>query len=147
MEFYTPAKSIQMYIVCLSLQTMINLNQMHEVLLFVCSKMTDETNLSSKLPVADKMKALMVMPALAFQWACFCLALLILSALYSPAPLLIMPCYFARSCAICSHDCVGMLVLKGKLWGVLVSLLLTTTGAFLVLHWGFSLENVHQAFW
>ena len=32
---------------------MINPNQMREVLLFVCSKMADETNLISKLPVAD----------------------------------------------------------------------------------------------
>ena len=29
---------------------------MCEVLLFVCSKMTDETNLSSKLPVAGRTK-------------------------------------------------------------------------------------------
>ena len=29
-------------------------NQMHEDLLFVCSKMADETNLSSKLHVADR---------------------------------------------------------------------------------------------
>ena len=33
---------------------MTNPNQMREVLLFVCSKMADETNLSSKLPVADR---------------------------------------------------------------------------------------------
>ena len=32
---------------------MTNPNQMCEVLLFVCSKMVDETNISSKLPVAD----------------------------------------------------------------------------------------------
>ena len=32
---------------------MTNPNQLCYVLLFVCSKMTDETNLSSKLPVAD----------------------------------------------------------------------------------------------
>ena len=32
---------------------MINLNQMREVLLFVFSVIADETNLSSKLPVAD----------------------------------------------------------------------------------------------
>ena len=38
----------------LSLLTMTNPNQMREVLLFVCSKMADELNLSSKLPVADK---------------------------------------------------------------------------------------------
>ena len=40
----------------LSLLTMTNPNQMREVLLFVCSKMVDETNLSSKLPVADSTK-------------------------------------------------------------------------------------------
>ena len=38
----------------LSLLTMTNPNQLCDVLLFVCSKMTDETNLSSKLPVADR---------------------------------------------------------------------------------------------
>ena len=38
----------------LSLLTMINPNQLCEVLLFVCSKMADQTNLSSKLPVADR---------------------------------------------------------------------------------------------
>ena len=38
----------------LSLLTMTNLNQMREVLLFVCSKMDGEANLISKLPVADR---------------------------------------------------------------------------------------------
>ena len=38
----------------LSLLTMTNPNQLCDVLLFVCSKMADETNLSSKLPVADR---------------------------------------------------------------------------------------------
>ena len=41
-------------IVCLSLLTITNLIQIHEVLLLVFSKMADETNLSSKLPVADR---------------------------------------------------------------------------------------------
>ena len=41
-------------IVRLSLLTMTNPNQLCDVLLFVCSKMADETNLSSKLPVADR---------------------------------------------------------------------------------------------
>ena len=36
------------------LLTMTNPNQLCDVLLFVCSKMADETNLSSKLPVADR---------------------------------------------------------------------------------------------
>ena len=43
-----------MYLVRLSLLTMTNHNQLCDVLLFVCSKMADETNLSSKLPVADR---------------------------------------------------------------------------------------------
>ena len=38
----------------LSLLTMTNLNQMRKVLLFVRSKKADETNLSSKLPIADR---------------------------------------------------------------------------------------------
>ena len=33
---------------------MTNLNQMRKVLLFVYSKMADDTNFSSKLPVADR---------------------------------------------------------------------------------------------
>ena len=44
-------------IVRLSLLTLTNPNEMREVLLFVCSKMADETNLSSKLPVADRTRA------------------------------------------------------------------------------------------
>ena len=42
------------FFVRLSLLTMTNPNQLCDVLLFVCSKMADETNLSSKLPVADR---------------------------------------------------------------------------------------------
>ena len=41
-------------LVRLSLLTMTNSNQLCDVLLFVCSKMADETNLSSKLPVVDR---------------------------------------------------------------------------------------------
>ena len=41
-------------LVRLSLLTMTNPNQLCDVFLFVCSKMADETNLSSKLPVADR---------------------------------------------------------------------------------------------
>ena len=43
-----------MVLVCLSLLTMTNPNELCDVLLCVCSKMADETNLSSKLPVADR---------------------------------------------------------------------------------------------
>ena len=42
------------FFVRLSLLTMTNPNQLCDVLFFVCSKMADETNLSSKLPVADR---------------------------------------------------------------------------------------------
>ena len=42
------------FLVRLSLLTMTNPNQLCDVLLFVCSKMADETNLNSKLPVADR---------------------------------------------------------------------------------------------
>ena len=38
----------------LPLLTMTNSNQMHEVLLFVYSKMADETAVRSNLPVADR---------------------------------------------------------------------------------------------
>ena len=40
----------------LSLPTMSNPNQLCGVLSFVCSEMADETNLSSKLPVADRIR-------------------------------------------------------------------------------------------
>ena len=68
--------------------------------------------------------------ALAFRCARFCSASLILFASYSPAPLFMRPRHFVRSCAICSHDSVCMLVFKGGFEGVLVSLFLTTMVAF-----------------
>ena len=49
MDVHTAAMFVR-----LSLLTMTNPNQLCNVLLFVCSKMADETNLSSKLPVADR---------------------------------------------------------------------------------------------
>ena len=68
--------------------------------------------------------------ARAFRCAHFCSASQILLALYSQAPILMRPHHFARSCAICSHDSVGIMVFKGGFEDVLVSLLLTTMGAF-----------------
>ena len=51
--------------------------------------------------------------ALAFRCARFFSASLILFyyyfASYSPAPFLMRPRHFVRSCAICSHDSVGIL--------------------------------------
>ena len=49
-----PLCRVQNPIVRLSLLTMTNPNQLCDVLLFVCSKMADETNLRSKLPVEDR---------------------------------------------------------------------------------------------
>ena len=102
------------YIIRLLLLTMTIPNQMLEVLLFVCSMMADETYLSSKLPVADRAvfwgrRHCWRCLALAFRWARSCSAALVLFASYLPAPLLMRPCHFARSCAIWSHDSVGML--------------------------------------
>ena len=75
--------------------------------------------------------------SLAFHCARFSSALLILFASYSPAPLFMRPRHFVRSCAICSHWYVE--VFKGGFEGVLVSLLLTTMGAFSYLK--FSIED------
>ena len=47
--------------------------------------------------------------ALAFRCARFCSASLILFASYSPSLLFMRPRHFVRSCALCSHDSVGML--------------------------------------
>ena len=65
--------------------------------------------------------------AVALSCARVCSASLIPFASYSLAPLLMRPRHYARSCAICSHDSVGMLK---SLREVFVSLLLTTMGAF-----------------
>ena len=93
---------------------MTNPSQLYDMLLFVCSKMVDETNLSSKLPVADRTRSEEESSvgdalALAFRCAHFCSASLIHFASYSPAPLLMRPRHFVRSCAICSQDPVSML--------------------------------------
>ena len=100
-------------IVRLSLLTMTNPNQIHELLLFVCSKrrpmlalncllQIEQERSEEKSPVGDVF-------ALAFRWAHFCSASLILSASYSPAPLFVRPRNFARSCAICYHHSFCML--------------------------------------
>ena len=101
-----------MLFVRLSLLTMTSLNQLCDVLLFVCSKMPivalncllqiEQERSEEGSSVGDAL-------ALAFRCVRFCLALLILFVSYSPAHLLIRPRLFVRSCAICSHDSVGML--------------------------------------
>ena len=102
---------------------------MREVLLFVCSKLRPILALNCLLQIEQE-RSFGDALALAFRCARFCSASLILFASYSPVPLLTRPRHFARFCAICSHDPVGMLKsLKGGFEGVLVSLLLTTKGA------------------
>ena len=94
---------------------MTNPNQLCDVLLFECSKMADETNLSFKLLLqieqerSEEESSVDDALALAFRCARFCSASLIVFASYSQAPLLMRPRHFVRSFAICSHDSVGML--------------------------------------
>ena len=82
------------YILRLCLLTVTNPNQMREVLLFVCSKMADETDLSSTLlwqieqERSEEESYVGDALALAFRWARFCSASLVIFASYSPAPLL-----------------------------------------------------------
>ena len=87
---------------------------------------------------------------LAFRCARFCSASLIVFASYSPAPLFMRPRHFVRSCAICSHDSVGMWKsLREALRCPCIASSDYHGSVFLleVLHRGFSLANVHQVFW
>ena len=105
--------------VCLSLLTMTKPNQLCDVLLFVCYLCVlrwltrpilalncllqiEQERSEEESSVGDAL-------ALAFPCAHFCSASQIPFASYSPAPFLIRPRHFVRSCAICSHDSVGML--------------------------------------
>ena len=82
--------------------------------------------------------------ALSFHCTHFCSASLILFASYSPAPLLMRPRHFVRSCAICSHDSVRMLKslrVYGWFWGCPCVTSSDHHGSvflFVVLHRGFS---------
>ena len=84
--------------------------------------------------------------ALSFRCARFCPALLILFASYSPAPLLMRPLHFIRSCAICSHDSVGMLKPLREALRVPCITSSDRHGSvflFVVLHRRFYFANVH----
>ena len=134
------------YIVRLSLLTMTSLNQLYDVLLFVCSKMADETNLSSKLPVADRTREVW---GRKLCWWClssgFPLCTFLLgfadsfcfvftsSPFYEAAPLCTI------LCNLFPWLCWYVEVFKRGFEGVLVSLLLTTMGAFSYLK--FSIED------
>ena len=75
---------------------------MRPILALNCLLQIDQERSEEKSSVGDVL-------ALAFRCARFCSASLILFASYSPAPLFMRPRHFVRSCAICSHDSLGML--------------------------------------
>ena len=116
---------------------MTNPNQLCDVLLFVCSKMADETNLSSKLPVADRTREVW---GRKLCWWClssgFPLCTILLgfadsfcfvftsSPFYEASPLCTI------LCNLFPWLCWYVEVFKGGFEGVLVLLLLTTMGAF-----------------
>ena len=87
-------------LVCLSLVTMTNPNQLCVVLLFVCSKMAEETNLSFECLLqieqerSEEESSVGDALALAFCCAPFCSASLVYFASYSPAPPFMRPCHF-----------------------------------------------------
>ena len=105
---------------------------MRPILALNCLLQIEQERSEEKSSVGDAL-------ALAVRCARFCSASLILFASYSPSPLFMRPRHFVRSCAICSHDCWYVEVFKGGFDGVLVSLLLTTMGAFSYLK--FSIED------
>ena len=129
-------------LVRLSLLTMTNPNQLCDV----CSKMADETNLSSKLPVADRTRKVW---GRKLCWWClssgFPLCTFLLgfadsfcfvftsSPFYEASPLCTI------LCNLFPWLCWYVEVFKGGFEGVLVSLLLTTMGAFSYLK--FSIED------
>ena len=90
--------------------------QMHKVLLFVCSKMADETNLSFKLLLQKEQERSQEESSVGdgnyssgFQLNILLLSFTDSFASYSLAPLLMRPRHYAQPCAICSHESVGML--------------------------------------
>ena len=110
--------------------------------------MANETNLSSELPVADRTREVW---GRKLCWWCLSSGFPLCTFLLGFADsfcfvfinsLFMRPRHFERSCAICSHDSWlrwYVEVFKGGFEGVLVSLLLTTLGAFSYLK--FSIED------
>ena len=135
-------------LVGLSLLTMTNPNQLCDVLLFMCSKMADETNLSSKLPVADRTRE--VWRRKLCGWCLssgFPLCTFLLSFADSFCFVFISSPFYEASplctilCNLFPWLCWYVEVFKGGFEGVLVSLLLTTMGAFSYLK--FSIQCSH----
>ena len=133
-------------LVRLSLLTMTNPNQLCDVLLCVCYKMADETNLSSKLPVADRTREVW---GRKLCWWClssgFPLCTFLLgfadsfcfvftsSPFYEASPLCTI------LCNLFPWLCWYVEVFKGGFESVPLSLLLTTMGPFSYLK--FSIED------
>ena len=125
---------------------MTNPNQLCDVLLFVFSKMADETNLSSKLPVADRTREVW---GRKLCWWClssgFPLCTFLLGFADSFYFILTSSPFYEASplctilCNLLPWLCWYVEVFKGGFEGVLVSLLLTTMGAFSYLK--FSIED------
>ena len=130
-------KSPYNYFVRLSLLTLTNPNQLCDVLLFVCSKLAHETNLSSKLPVADRTREVW---GRKLCWWCLSSGFPLCTFLLGFADSFCFvftstPSYEASSlcsilCNLFPLLCWYVEVFKGGVEGVLVSLLLTTNGAF-----------------
>ena len=84
---------------------------MRQILALNCLLQTEQERSEEECSVGDAL-------ALACRCARFCSASLIVFASYSPVPLLMRPRHFARSCAICFHDSVGMLKFLREAFGV-----------------------------
>ena len=137
---------VYIYIVRLSLLTMTNPNQLCDVLLFVCSKMADDTCLSSKLLVADRTRAVW-----GRKLCCWCLSsgfplctFLLgfadsLSFVFTSSPSYEDSPLCSILCNLFPRLCWYVEIFMGGFEGVLVSLLLTTMGAFSNLY--FSIED------
>ena len=129
------------------LTTMTNPNQLCDVWLFVCSKMADETSLSSNLPVADRTREVW---GRKLYWWClssgFPLCTFLLGFADSFCFVFTSSPFYEASplCTILwnlfSWLCWYVEVFKGGFEGVLVSLLLTTMGAF-----SYFIINVHNS--
>ena len=144
--FFYIALIFYISLVRLSLLTMTNPNQLCDVLLFVCSKMADETNLSSKLPVADRTREVW---GRKFCWWCLSSGFPLCTFLLGFADsfwFVFTSSPFYEASPLCTILCNlfpwlswYVEVFKGGFEGVLVSLLLTTMGAFSYLK--FSIEE------
>ena len=96
---------------------------MRPILALNCLLQTEQERSEEESSVGDAL-------ALAFRCARFCSASLILFASYSPAPLLMRPCHCSILCNLFPRLCWYVEIFNGGFEGVLVSLLLTTMGAF-----------------